>query len=273
MMATAIHEDYEITDAPTIGTSLQLRATPVASIEEMRAAMALKDEEQILQACNGAVIKEWAYEFTIGGKAVIGISVTGAMEIARIRAEAGFPIRFPVVSADEVTRNGVPGIQCTVTSRDQRSGAEGLGLVFEPYTDERGRANMFADRKALSKAKRNAVLDLVPEQQIIALLKAAKDSAAGRVPRKPNAQETRRAVPARPASENLKPQNPYGDERGQADEPSAEELLEINELLKHPAVAQHREKIELRIKNNKMTHGDALTSIAALKRSIADASA
>jgi len=270
-MASAVEQDYEITTPPTIGTALQIRATPVASIEEMRAAMALKDEDQILASCNGAIIREWVYEFSIGGKPVTGISVTGAMEIARIRAEAGFPIRFPAVSAEEVQRNGVPGIQCTVTARDVRSGAEGLGLVFEPYADDKGRPNQFADRKALAKAKRNAVLDLIPEQQVLALLNAAKESAAGKVPRKPVSQDNRRQIAARPASENVKPQDPYGDAQKASSPATAEQLLEIDELLKHPAVSQYRDQLTRRITGGKMTWTDAATSITSLKRSIADA--
>ena len=257
MTATA-QETYEVSDElPVTGTSVMVRS-PAASIEEARAAMALRDDDQILAACHGALIKEWMYSFAIGGKQVDGISVTGAAEIARIRAEAGFPIRFPVVFPNEVRRNDRLGLEVQVTARDVRTGAESIALVFEPYFDEKGRPNTFVERKALSKAKRNAILDLVPEQQCLQLLKAAKDSASGKVGRKPQVRQVADGAKAVPVNSG------YG---GDAQDASAEDLAHLAKLVEHPGMKAHRAAIERRVKESP-TSNTVKTAIAFCQATI-----
>lgn len=161
----------------------------LASPAEIAAAIAQRDDDQILATMAGEVITEFFYEFKIANKLVEGISVTGANEFARIRADAGFPIRFPSgsIQAEEVTQNAVRGIRVIVTARDCRSGADGIGLCFQPWLverkikDKQGRVtgtemveNNHADRKALSIAKRNAILTLLPEAQILVILRERK---------------------------------------------------------------------------------------------------
>lgn len=158
------------------------RREPVelANPDEIATYIRQRDDEQIMAQLMGEMISEWFYEFSVGGKQVEGISVVGAMEFARLRAEAGFPIRFPAGSivAEEVELRGERGIRCTVIARDARTGAEGVGQAFYPWYAPRRNGppalDDKADRKALSVAKRNAVLDLVPEAQIKAMLRERK---------------------------------------------------------------------------------------------------
>lgn len=221
MNSTALRDEMDVTDAP--GTAVVRVATrALESVDDVRAAMARLDDEEITQACLGVVTKTWLYEFPIKSKGgasqtVTGISAAGAIQIARIRAAAGFPLKFPTdPRGEEIVQNGVLGIRVIVTMRDARSGAEAVGMVFEPYLiterDGRERPNDFADRKALAKARRNAILDLIPEEQALELLKAAKASAAGKpAPRQqaavasPQRTEARRVTPA----ENAAPRDPY----------------------------------------------------------------
>jgi hypothetical protein len=161
----------------------------LSSPAEIAAAIAERDDDQLLRTMAGEVITEFFYEFKIQNKLVEGISVTGANEFARIRADAGFPIRFPPGSIDiqEVIQNDQRGLRAIATARDCRSGADGIGMCFQPWMverkvkDKQGRVtgtewveNNHADRKALSIAKRNAILSLLPEAQILVILRERK---------------------------------------------------------------------------------------------------
>lgn len=185
-MATQQHPDQEYLVGEEIpATAALVRRAPtvveLASPEEVAAAIRQRDDQQILAQILGEAITEWFYEFRVQGKLVEGVSVTGAAEFARIRAEQGFPIRFPpgAIAVEELHQNGEPGIRVTVVARCARTGAEGVGMAFYPwYTTNRDgnrRLDDKADRKALSVAKRNAILDLIPEAQVRALLKARKE--------------------------------------------------------------------------------------------------
>lgn len=254
----------------------------VATIGEAHARMAALDEEQILGACQGAVIKQWQYTFTVGGKEVSGISITGAMEIARIRAESGRPIRWTNVLADPATQDGVDGLRVTVHARDQRSGAETVAMVFEPWRDPKGRPNPFVERKALSKAKRNCVLDLIPETQILELLKIAKDFAEGRVPRQPKEQRQVSAAPKREVSPRVVESVPAveGNPVQMVGGPNPynlttpETMREIAILVEHPANLKAKEGVAKRIERGKFNDANvAQTAVEALKLGIRDAGA
>jgi hypothetical protein len=195
----------------------------LSSPSEIAAIIAERDEDQILRTMAGEVVTEFYYEFEIDGKPIVGISATGAEEFARIRADAGFPIRFPPgsITMDEVTQNDVRGIRVIAVARDCRSGGDGIGMVFEPWmverkVRERGKVvgvkmvkNDMADRKAFSKARRNAILSLLPEQQILVLLRERKKLIAV------NEREQRGALsaasPARATPALARSDDPYAE--------------------------------------------------------------
>lgn len=137
-----------------------------------------RDEDAILRAMLAEVTPDWFYEFEDENKKKAwGFGKTGVMEYARIRGELGFPIRFNPsgISVSECMRDRDRGIQATVVVRDVVSGSEGIGHAFYPhYTGDRNDPERQArnDRAALSVAKRNAILDLIPEYHVHALLKA-----------------------------------------------------------------------------------------------------
>jgi hypothetical protein len=225
------------------------------TVEEARAAMAALDEDQILESCRGAVIREWQYSFRVGGQEISGISVTGAMELARIRAEAGRPIRWTNVLADPCEQNGRKGLRVTVHARDQRSGAETVAMVFEPWEDEKGRPIPFVERRALSKCKRNCVLDLIPETQILELLKAAKDFAAGKVPRKPQMRQPA-TQPAETPATAVPVTSGYA---GEAEDATPEQMTELVHLVQDERIpAEKRSAIQ-----GKLEAGGYATKAAA----------
>jgi hypothetical protein len=202
------HDELSVAERPTMMVVHSPAPTDVATIADVRAAIAARDEQQIMAAAEGAMIAEWTYEFTVAGKTVMGLGVTGAMEIARIRAEQGYPVHFRDVFAEEITQNGVLGVRCIVKAREVRTGGEGVGMAFYPYYAERKdkppEFDRYADRKALSVAKRNAILDLVPEIQVLQLLKHRKALIAQnekRVTARATVEPPRRLAKAKPPVE------------------------------------------------------------------------
>lgn len=183
---TDMDPDLEVSSSHALVRSVPME---LASPADVRAAIAQRDEAQILAMMAGEVITEFFYEFRVAGKLVEGVSVTGANEFARIRADNGFPIRFPPgsIHAEEVIQHDQRGIRVITVARDCRSGADGIGMCFQPYLVERkikdkeGNVigtemveNNHADRKALSISKRNAILSILPEAQILVILRERK---------------------------------------------------------------------------------------------------
>lgn len=158
------------------------------SPEAVREMIRRRDEQQLLGLIMGQVTDKWFYEFEVKGKLIEGVSVVGAAEFARIAGEFGYPIRYAPygISTIEITYRGELGVQSTVIRRNYRTGAEGSGQAFYPWYVERKRKDGSiervlddkADRKALAVADRNAILDLIPEATIVAVLRERKRLAA-----------------------------------------------------------------------------------------------
>jgi hypothetical protein len=136
------------------------------------------NDDAVLSVVLATVTSDWYYDYDDdAGKIQYGIGTLGASEYARIRAELGRPIRFTAsgVHVQEVLRSQERGIEATVIARDIVTGAEGIGHVFKSNFSGLGKDRQreeFNDRIAVSTAKRNAILDLVPESHISAILKA-----------------------------------------------------------------------------------------------------
>jgi len=194
-------QGFEITDEVPHDAELARGRAAIAEIIDLTPAqvaayMRERDDAQLMKQLTGEASDEWFYSFKIQGTLVEGVSIVGAMEFARLRAEQGFPIRFPIhnIEAREVERNGERGVECLAIARDHRTGAEGVGLAFYPYALRKKDGSLlddrFADRKALSVAKRNAILDLVPEAMVRQMLKSWKTK--GKNGGAPETRETRR---------------------------------------------------------------------------------
>jgi hypothetical protein len=129
---------------------------------------AAMDPTEALQAVTGMRIDALVYEFPVAGKTVSGISVKGAKALAARRG--GFDVLEPTVTRETMViedRDGnlmdVPAYRAVVRVRDTRSDTTFLGVCVEQGVmvtkDGRQRLDNMADRKAISKATRNAILD------------------------------------------------------------------------------------------------------------------
>ena len=222
---TAVANEAPAAEFPSSAESDLLERVVVRSMAPVElqspadVARAMKDfdDEVFLSELMGEAIDAWFYEFTVQGKTIVGVSAQGAHEFARIRAEQGYPIRFPgdAVRLEEVTENGELGMRATVIARDGRTHQEGIGLAFYPHYETRKNGSRsfdkMAGRKALSVAERNAILRLIPESSILAVLKERKAVVAENTKRnesaraaaianhRRNAPEPRRTVVSRGA--------------------------------------------------------------------------
>lgn len=267
---------------------------PMQSIEHVRREMARLDDLELVESSIGTVTEKWLYRIPFkkdgGGTSwVEGISIEGAQQIARIRAQDGFPLKFVpgYPQAEEVMQNGHRGMRVTSQRRDARSGAEGVGMVFEPFeiydTDRnnkpRVRTNEHTLQKALSKADRNAILSLVPKTAILDLL-----SRAAAQLRQPQSQ--RRAAPAQtPAKREIParvaesvPQGAVAAAEAAAEQPigkpvadvssadymglsTSEQMATIAHLLEHPNVAHHKASVMAKIQAGSYDQFDAARSL------------
>jgi hypothetical protein len=168
--------------APGMAMTAPVQTPAIAVIDgaEVPAFIRERDDEAMLSAFMGEVVQTWFYEFEVGGKKVEGVGVIGADEFARIQADRGCPITVVPygINVIEVSRNEEKGVQATVVMRDARTRRESVGVAFYPYyLKKRDGTRTYddkADRKALSVAKRNAILDLIPQAEILAVLKERK---------------------------------------------------------------------------------------------------
>lgn len=170
-----------------MGASMEtVEDTPIQRADRNRK---LAEQAELLEFALDEATSEWFYDFELEGEQVEGIGLNGAMELAAFRAQQGYPIRLlNGIDLVEVERNKTLGVQATVVAREARTSREGVGTAFFPHfinVDAKGeivelRAGQpveirrqhdpRADRKALSVAKRNAILDLIPDEVIRTLL-------------------------------------------------------------------------------------------------------
>jgi hypothetical protein len=212
MTQTQTKERSAIADAaaPSVAMTTQIQA-PVAIIDsaDIPAFIRERDNEAMLAAFMGEVVSTWFYELEISGKKIEGVGVIGAEAFQRIQAERGCPITVVPygVNINEATQNDERGVRATITMRDARTRRESIGTAFYPhYFVKRNGERKFddkADRKALSVAKRNAILDLVPQEEILAVLKARKFLIAQN--QKRIEEMTQRAIAAAPEVASMAP--------------------------------------------------------------------
>lgn len=150
----------------------RLEDTTKAGIRKVR------EETELLEFALSEATSEWFYDLELNGAEIEGVGIQGAMEFASFRAQQGHPIRLlNGIELLEVSRNATLGVQATVVAREARTSREGVGVAFFPYFTDvavdgvtKRVEETRADRKALSIAKRNAILDLIPDEVIRILL-------------------------------------------------------------------------------------------------------
>ena len=131
------------------------------SYEEF-AIMERKDEEQILAELKGHYLEEFVYSFEHAGRRVIGLSWAGVKECA-------------------YRMGGIDVVDCRVEDKgdywlvlakavDRTTGSGRYGISTQPkkmkLKDGSEQEDLFSLPKALSKAQRNAIRGLIPEQYI-----------------------------------------------------------------------------------------------------------
>lgn len=220
-----------------------------------------RDVGELLVFALREMTSEWFYDLELNGAEIEGIGIQGAMELAGYRAEQGYPIRLlNGIDVVEATRGGEPGVQATVVAREARTSREGVGIAFFPYSlevTEPGATaptlvhDSRADRKALSIAKRNAILDLIPDHVKRTILAERERAVPLNEARKANeliAARSRNAVPLRAATpEQLRKEadiGPYDEPTGlrstRSDAPapaSVRQIVRLLQLVDHPGVS------------------------------------
>jgi hypothetical protein len=234
-----------------------------AEAAERLSHRALRDrlQQELIDFALHEMTSEWFYDLELNGAEIEGIGVQGAMELASFRAEQGYAIRFANgVELIEVERHGQLGVQATVVAREAKTQREGLGVAFIPYFEdalgaedhEKRPVDTRVDRKALSIAKRNAILDLIPDHVVQRIMAARSTAVPRNDERKANqriAVRNRTAVPVRTVTEqmrkDLEDAGPYdtpsrlqATARVPAPPASTRQIVQLLQLIAHPAVSE-----------------------------------
>jgi hypothetical protein len=130
------------------------------------------DEELVEKEIAGDLVETMAYEFTVSGKKVRGLSYSGVNAVVRTMNSRGIaritcpPFPRPLYNeiADE---EGDPAWECEVYAVDEVAGGGAWGRASQKkgmkLRNGEVRPDTFSKTKALSKAQRNAKLALISE--------------------------------------------------------------------------------------------------------------
>ena len=135
---------------------------------------------------NDALRNEYVYEFKQSGKLIRGLT---ASAISHIAQEQGISI----TSVEKEVLND--GVLYTATARREPEGLERQGVAYEPFVVN-GKPDKFCWQKALTKASRNAMRQLIPatmQQNAIHQLLTMTDAEAQKA--LPVATETKEKPP------------------------------------------------------------------------------
>jgi len=131
-----------------------------------------EDEKEIIASLKGAYIEGMVYQFKQGGRIVTGVSYTGIKEIAyNISLETGREINTEIIESHEDENNYYMTMRATHKGVGSR-----LGAAVQSKTYQRGGIDPFAYTKILSKAQRNALRSVLPENALKVFLEKAKES-------------------------------------------------------------------------------------------------
>lgn len=125
-----------------------------------------RDDDQIMKELMGAAVEEYVYSFPQDGKTVMGLSLTGVMAVAQNMG--GITCGQPVWTVDDAE------ITCDISATDHKNGLTVWGTATQlrvMKTRNGDKADTFARGKALSKAQRNAIRKLIPEQIAVEMLR------------------------------------------------------------------------------------------------------
>ena len=124
--------------------------------------MERRDEEQILAELEGKYLEEFVYQFPQRGKMVTGLSWAGIKEIA-------YRMGNITVELERIEENEAQYV-VVVKANDKERGNSRLGGVTQSkilkHKDGTEEPDSFAFPKAISKAQRNAMRALMPEEML-----------------------------------------------------------------------------------------------------------
>lgn len=136
------------------------------------------DEEQILAEMQGDLLNVYVYSFQQDGQTVEGLSWAGVKEAARNYGGIQVEPVTPLQVMDDPNERGKVWT-CIVKAIDVRTASSRMGAASQPTKmkkrDGTLRDNDFAMQVCLSKAQRNAIRALLPEELIVRLIKAARE--------------------------------------------------------------------------------------------------
>ena len=160
--------------------SEQLAPINDAAARDAFRAMALADEQQVVDEMQGRALDVMVYSFQPKGSnaPVTGLSWKGIREVVRTLNARGYT-RLKIakeprpVFEDVLTEEGDPAWQVAVYAEDERNGGGSWGVAAQPKAmklrNGSTKPDPFAKTKALSKAQRNALESLLPAQLVEAL--------------------------------------------------------------------------------------------------------
>ena len=118
-----------------------------------------RDEAQILAALEGRYLDEFVYEMDSGGRPIVGLSWIGIQEASR--AYGGIQCRILEEQEKETH------VVVTVEAKDIKTGSVRVGrsrqALLRRLPSGQLQIDPFADVKAISKAQRNAIRQLLPQ--------------------------------------------------------------------------------------------------------------
>jgi hypothetical protein len=190
-----------------------------------------RDDDQIMAELRGEAVEQYVYSFNQGGSTVTGLSLAGVMAVAQ--SMGGITCGQPVFAVDD------DEITCDISATDHKNGLTVWGTATESRVMKRRDGNAqpdkFARGKALSKAQRNAIRKLIPEQIAVEMLRQFINGGKPTRGNAPRPQQQRPAVApptARPAVDVL------------TEEAQMSPSEQITDILGRLAVATHKRDLK-----------------------------
>ena len=133
---------------------------------EVDSALERIDDKVIVQSMVGAAIQDYIYSFRQGGRVIEGLTLAGINEAANQRGG----IEVDDIQHKETETSWVAIVRATDTVKQtSRYGA------FEQHKIAYGKPDPFAFTKAIHKAQRNAIKQLLPVSLLTQVLKHYKE--------------------------------------------------------------------------------------------------
>ena len=125
----------------------------ITAVPEYEQEIVIRDDGEIIRSLTGDAIAEYVYSFKQGGKTVEGLTIAGINEAANRKGG----IEVSDIQTSE-TENSWTAI---VKATDVRNDSSRYGAFEQPKVAN-GRPDPFAFTKAIHKAQRNAIKQLLP---------------------------------------------------------------------------------------------------------------